>query len=520
VQEVGRSGDVGDAAVAELGEVPHGGGDPRPVVHQHRREAAGPVRAGDGHGRQVELLEERDPWVGDPQVEQEHPVDPPGGGQPAVSGLLRGLGHHLQDQGLPAVGQRPLDAGDEGGEERVGAEQLGLPGEDQPDGERPGDRQCAGLGARGPAEVAGGRQDPLTGLLGDPGPAVQRERNGAFGNTGGPGHVPDRRPVFPGHGTPLELLNRFDRNIDRFLNLHNRRRPHHRMGMDGIDFPLSGARLRASVDNAPSVPTLRLARWCQRRVGAVSETLRIVRTPQIPALRTQEETLNDLRPEPLPVPQSRTARAALIAGGGVYFTAEFVAAAAWTDPPYSYTHHFISNLGVHGPSTAFGQFMHSPLAWVMNTGFFLFGLVTLAGVLALRGLPSGRRRAAVAMAVLLAAGSILVALFPGSGEASATGAYHGLGAFTAFAAGNVLVILLGRAHRFLGVSRRLGRALVLLGVLGFASLAAFMAILASGAGVLIGLAERGVIYSFLIGLILLGAALATAQRSVYRRPSA
>lgn len=69
----------------------------------------------------------------------------------------------------------------------------------------------------------------------------------------------------------------------------------------------------------------------------------------------------------------RAAGAALVASGGIFFTAELIAAAAWTDPPYSYTHHFISNLGVHGPATAFGQFMYSPLAWVMNTGFFLFG---------------------------------------------------------------------------------------------------------------------------------------------------
>ena len=143
--------------------------------------------------------------------------------------------------------------------------------------------------------------------------------------------------------------------------------------------------------------------------------------------------MNDFEPEPAPVPQIRTAGVALMASGGIYFVAEFIAAAAWTDPPYSYTHHFISNLGVHGPSTAFGQFMYSPLAWVMNTGFFLFGLAALAGVLMLRGLPGRRRRALIATAVLLAAGSILVALFPGSGEAPGHGAdYHGLGAFTAW----------------------------------------------------------------------------------------
>lgn len=195
-----------------------------------------------------------------------------------------------------------------------------------------------------------------------------------------------------------------------------------------------------------------------------------------------------------------------MASGGIFFTAEFIAAAAWTDPPYSYTHHFISNLGVRGPSTAFGQFMHSPLAWVMNTGFFLFGLAALAGVLMLRGLPGRRYWPAVVAAGLLAAGGVLLAFFPGSGETTDSGAIdlHGLGAFLGFFGGNVLAILLGG---MLGVPRRLGRGLVAAGVLGLLSIGAFMAVLASGAGILIGLAERGIVYPFLIGFMVVGAAL-------------
>jgi hypothetical membrane protein len=228
--------------------------------------------------------------------------------------------------------------------------------------------------------------------------------------------------------------------------------------------------------------------------------------------------MNDLESEPSSLLRSRAAGVALIASGGIYFGAEFIAAAAWTDPPYSYTYHFISNLGVHGPSTAFGQTMYSPLAWVMNSGFFLFGLAVLAGVLMLRGLPGRRRWALVATAAVLAVGNILVALFPGSDDASdnGTAAFHGLGAFAAFVSGNVLVILLGRAHRLLGVSPRRGRALVVLGMVGFVSLVTFLAVLTSGANVLIGLFERGVIYPFLIGYILVGAAL-TGGRIVESR---
>nr|WP_062339239.1 DUF998 domain-containing protein [Herbidospora sakaeratensis] len=200
---------------------------------------------------------------------------------------------------------------------------------------------------------------------------------------------------------------------------------------------------------------------------------------------------------------NRAAGAALIVSAAVYFTAEFVAAAAWSDPPYSYTHHFISNLGVHGPVTAFGQFMYSPLAWVMNTGFFLFGLAALAGVVLLRGLPGVRRWPAVATAALLGAGGVVLAFFPGSGEAD----LHAVGAFLGFIGGNVLAILLGGLGRHLGFSRRLGRVLVAAGVLGLAFLVGYLALLESGAGLLIGLVERGVVYPFLLGFVLLGAAL-------------
>jgi hypothetical membrane protein len=206
------------------------------------------------------------------------------------------------------------------------------------------------------------------------------------------------------------------------------------------------------------------------------------------------------------IEQRRAAGAALIASGGIFFTAEAVAAAAWTDPPYSYTYHFISNLGVHGPATAFGQVMYSPLAWVMNTGFFLFGLAALAGVTMLGGLPIRRRWVMTATAALLAAGGVLVALFPGSGD-DGTADYHGLGAALAFISGNVLSILIGRAHRHLGVSPALGRALVVFGMLGLVSLVAFGTVLASDAGVLIGLFERGILYPFLIGFIVVGGAL-------------
>ena len=217
---------------------------------------------------------------------------------------------------------------------------------------------------------------------------------------------------------------------------------------------------------------------------------------------TKPETL---APGALPMIQRRAAGALLVAGAVIFFLAEFIAAAAWTDPPYSYTYHYISNLGVHGPVEALNQYMYSPLAWVMNTGFFLFGITVLVGVIRLRGLRGWRRWAAFILATLVAVGGVLLAFFHGDGKVT-DGAvdYHSLGALASIVGGNVLVILLGRLHRLIGVARKPGRAMVVLGVFGLVSLVAFLALAGSGANVLIGLVERCAVYPVLIGLICAG----------------
>lgn len=220
-----------------------------------------------------------------------------------------------------------------------------------------------------------------------------------------------------------------------------------------------------------------------------------------------DEPVNDAKPEALAPDarrpsQRRTAGALLITGPVIFLLAEFIAAAAWTDPPYSYTYHFISNLGVHEPSTLFGQYMYSPLASVMNTGFFLFGITILAGIAVLRGLRGWHRWAALVPATLLAAGGVLLGLFPGSGEAmtDGTGDFHALGALAGFIGGNVLAIALGSMHRRVGLSLKLGRTLVTVGVIGLVSMVAYFADLISGANVLVGLIERGAVHPFLLGL--------------------
>lgn len=210
----------------------------------------------------------------------------------------------------------------------------------------------------------------------------------------------------------------------------------------------------------------------------------------------------------------RAAGALLIAGPVIFLLAEFIAAAAWTNPPYSYTYHFISNLGVHGPSTLFGQYMYSPLAWVMNTGFFLFGITILAGVILLRGLQGWRRWTVLLPAILLALGGVLLALYPGSGEAMANGTgYHAEGAMAGFIGANTLAILLGSMHGRIGLSPKLGRVLVTVGVIGLVSIVAYFVDLVSDANVLVGLVERGATHPFLISLIFAGVSIWNRQNS-------
>ncbi|WP_033344956.1 DUF998 domain-containing protein [Catenuloplanes japonicus] len=210
----------------------------------------------------------------------------------------------------------------------------------------------------------------------------------------------------------------------------------------------------------------------------------------------------------------RAAGLALAAAAAVFLLAEFVAAAAWTgEHPYSYTYHYISDLGVRGPLVALDQYMYSPLDWVFNSGFFLFGVLVIAGIALLRGLHGWRRAAVLLLGVIVGVGSMVLAFFPGDGEADRLGRFdfHGLGAMMAIVGGNILIIVLGRMCGRLGADRRTGRAMVVLGAFGLVSLVAFVTVAGSGANVLIGLVERCAVYPVFAGLIGAGVA-------IWRRP--
>ena len=219
----------------------------------------------------------------------------------------------------------------------------------------------------------------------------------------------------------------------------------------------------------------------------------------------------------LPNPtRRRVAGALLMAGPIVFLLVEFISAAAIIDPPYSYTRNFISNLGVQGPSTLFGQYMASPLYWLMNAGFFLFGIIILTGIAVLPGLTGWRRWAVLAPATAMAVGGVLLGLFPGSGEALAdgTGEFHSSGAFAGFLGANILAIVLSRMGDRVGFGRGMRRALVTVGIVGIASTVLYFVLLINGGETIgiIGLIERGATHPFLVAVLVAGSTIVKGRR--------
>jgi hypothetical protein len=210
------------------------------------------------------------------------------------------------------------------------------------------------------------------------------------------------------------------------------------------------------------------------------------------------------KPEVELTPQRRAAGAVLIAGSLSFFLAEAVTAAAWTKPPYSYSYDEISDLGSHGPVTLAGDLIYSPLAPVMNVGFVLFGLTLFVGIVMLRGLGGRHRWAVIVPAAFLAVGGVLIGLFPFSPPVPLL---HLVGSFVAIVGGSVLAINVGRLYRLIGVSRIVGRAIVVLGIFGLVSFVVYDVVVGTNFNPLAGLLERCAVYPFLIGLIIAGASI-------------
>jgi hypothetical membrane protein len=148
-----------------------------------------------------------------------------------------------------------------------------------------------------------------------------------------------------------------------------------------------------------------------------------------------------------------TVGALFLVATGEFFLAQIIAQLAW--PGYSVSQYDISALGVTacGPYTngsgGMTFYACSPRHVVMNTGFILLGVLTIAGVLLTCSIWPQRRLTSVGVALVAVSGlgAILSGLFP----ANVNLGVHILGALLNFLTASVGLLFLG-----IGVRKRNG----------------------------------------------------------------
>jgi hypothetical membrane protein len=208
----------------------------------------------------------------------------------------------------------------------------------------------------------------------------------------------------------------------------------------------------------------------------------------------------------------RAGAAALILAAVQWMVGEAVAASAWTSPRYSYSHNFISDLGVPSCGAELrGRTICSPLYAVMNTTFIAQGvLFAVAAVLLFRLLPGRPGWVYLVLAVVHGVGLTLVALVHGSPEALADGSmqWHGIGAAMAILGGNLASIVVGchllRRVRWLGITE------VALGAFGLACVLVLKTMTNTDIAAVF---ERGSVYAIMAAELVAGVALLGLGRS-------
>jgi hypothetical membrane protein len=181
-------------------------------------------------------------------------------------------------------------------------------------------------------------------------------------------------------------------------------------------------------------------------------------------------------------------------------------AAAAVVPSYSYVYGFISDLGVPA---------WSPKAALMNTAFWVQGLMFLAGAVLI-----ARARRGGGLLIILAAvnavGNILVAVAHGGSAlvASGYGWLHVLGALLAIVGGNAAILAGSSVVAKTVVPRGYRAASVAMAVIGFVSLVALGITTSSDeTGLPSGVLERGSVYSILAWQVLTGVVLLPRSRN-------
>lgn len=197
-----------------------------------------------------------------------------------------------------------------------------------------------------------------------------------------------------------------------------------------------------------------------------------------------------------------------IVAGGAYLVLEAVAAAAFR-PHYSYADNYISDLGVTSPAVLHGRQVDSPLAYLMNTAFYLQGtFFFLAATLLVCAIRPRRPGLFISFAALNAVGNILVGTIHSgpAAEADGTAWLHAAGAVGAIAGGNLAILAGSALVRKAGAPQWYRAASLALAAVGLLSFTMF-AIGSTTAAVQLlpaGVWERGSVYSIIVWQMLTG----------------
>ncbi|WP_165068564.1 DUF998 domain-containing protein [Marisediminicola senii] len=198
----------------------------------------------------------------------------------------------------------------------------------------------------------------------------------------------------------------------------------------------------------------------------------------------------------------RRERRLLVAGsilmlGFVYLAFEFIAAMAWTDPPYDWARNFISDLGFSDCAVVDGDRICSPLHPLMNAGLLIQGSIfTIGSILVVRlTLPDRTRRLVAGVPLVLSGvGTFFVGVFHQSlalYEADLNW-LHILAATLAIGAGNIGIVLLGAFLLRSAEWRWYAIAILIVGIVGLVGSLLLINDIDFGLG--IGLIERIAVY--------------------------
>ncbi len=181
-----------------------------------------------------------------------------------------------------------------------------------------------------------------------------------------------------------------------------------------------------------------------------------------------------------------------------YVIAEAVAAIAWKNPPYNYAWYYISDLGVSGPPvTAHNSIVYSPFYYVMNSAFFIEGVLAIAAALLLRKMfiTRGGRITVPVLAIIHGIGMFGVAIVHGSPETmnKPIGLVHVIGATLAIVLGNAECICAGIAARRIGAPVWFKSYSIFMGVFGLVGLVALLTF----HSIPFGITERISVYSII-----------------------